>query len=86
MAGYLVCRGMSFLEHVPYDDSYHFLATAVTLEYATVFTKEAATAMVASYRAQGERVEMIGDLQRPPRDPQIGIDAIRHVLARVHAA
>jgi hypothetical protein len=84
MAGYLVHDGRaSYLERTPYDDSYAWLAGFP--EYATVFTKDAAELMVEHKRSQGEVLAHVrADPER--RDPEIGVDAIRHLVARTDAA
>lgn len=57
----------SYLERTPYDGSYSWLAGTVT--YATVFSKEAAEAMAAKLRAEGQTVLIEPDYCR--RAPEI---------------
>jgi hypothetical protein len=86
MAGYLVHDGRaSYLERTPYDNSYSWLASQAMPAYATVFTKDAAELMVEHKRSQGE---VLAHVRADPehRDPEIGVDAIRHLVARTDAA
>ncbi len=81
MNGYLVARGSSYLQRHGFDGSFTFSAGTASLEYAAVFTREAALALAAHYRrVHGEDVHAWPDLLRPAREPQFGIPDIQHLL------
>jgi hypothetical protein len=82
MSGYLVTNGQSsFLERREYDGVYDFSAGMASLDYAAVFTRPAAQLMAAHFRLHGvPSAEAISDWRG--REAQIGLDAIRGVVAR----